>query len=381
MRQIDNIVQFPSDAQSSPFFGALASALLPALGYTEETPYYCAQKASYCTKCGNCGNKTKLQKYHNTLYHDYQTITGVCFGWTWPELASEYHTIKNAGVDWRWPDEFIAYIMGFAGITWCRLLKGTDKDAVYQAITMSVDNGFPVLVKLGTGQDWHVVTGYGDCILYGLDSHTHYDSSVHPQIKPDRYTEDGLFVISKWFESFEDAIILTGRCKPSVTLVDVLSTIICTLEHPVHARLEADLNSRIDQITPDNAQDTARWLNDIAGFPIEARWHAAESFSSGEATALGMLRLTDDPRVKDKFGKIFFNYVADNNNETHGVLWKVWGQLGVGPETGYSLPQNITELVTRPETKAELKRLFSIVFKNDRDVLSILHEALELVQK
>lgn len=381
MKQIDNIVQFPCDAQSSPFFCALASALLPALGYTEETPYYCAQKASFCIQCGGCGSKTNLQKFHNALYHDYQTITGVSFGWAWPELDSEYHTIKNAGTNWRWPDEFIGYIMGFAGLSWQRFSKGTARDTVYQAITMSVDSGFPVLVKLGTGQDWHVVTGYEDGALCGLDSHTHYDSSVHPQIKPDRYTENGLFVISSWFESFEDAIILTGRCQPSITLSDVLTTIIHILEHPAHARLEADLNNRIDYITPDNAEDTARWLNDTAGFPIEARWHAAESFTSGESSAFGMLRLTDNQRVREKLGQIFFSYIADNNNETHGVLWKVWGQLGVGPETGYSLPPNAAELVTRPETKAELKRLFSFVFKNDRDVLSVLREALELIQK
>lgn len=274
------MVQFPCDAQSSPFFGALSSALLPALGYTKETPYYCAPKGTFCVRCGGCGNKTMLQKHHNALYHDYQTVTGVSFGWAWPEGdGTEYQTVPNGGHGWRWPDEFICCIMDFTGLNWHRLQKGMDKDTIYHEIATSVDAGNPVLLKLGTGPDWHVVTGYDGMTLYGLDAHTHYIETVRPQVKPDRYTEDGLFELSNWVEPFEDAIIITGRCKPTATLYDVLGRIIHILEHPAHARLEADIMRRLDEITPDNAQETARWLNDMAGFPIEARWHAAEAFA------------------------------------------------------------------------------------------------------
>lgn len=37
-------VRFPIGAESNSFFAALASALLPVLGYTENTPYYCPPK-------------------------------------------------------------------------------------------------------------------------------------------------------------------------------------------------------------------------------------------------------------------------------------------------------------------------------------------------
>jgi len=137
MKQIDHPVQFPCDAQSNPFFCALASALLPALGITEETPYYCAKNGSFCVQCGDCGEKTNMQKHHGTFYHDYQTVTGVSFGWVWPEDGStEYQTINSGGPGWNWPDEFIGYIMGFAGLTWRRLPKGTDKSEVYRVITV-----------------------------------------------------------------------------------------------------------------------------------------------------------------------------------------------------------------------------------------------------
>ncbi|MCL2512318.1 MAG: hypothetical protein FWF08_00330 [Oscillospiraceae bacterium] len=363
-KQIPNIIPFPFDAQSSPFFCALATTLIPVLGYTEETPYFCPPKGSDCVGCGDC-KKSTLQKHHLQLYHDYQTFTGVSFGWAWPELDSDYHTIENAGARWRWPDEFIGFIMGHAGLAWRRLSKDAGQDSIYQAITASVDAGFPVIMKLGAGQDWHVVTGYEDDILYALC-----------------YKKDKPFTMPNWFNIFEDAIIITGRSEPSVTLPDILRRITAVLEHPAHAKLEKEVNRRIDQMTKDNMTATAEWLNGIASFPIEARWHAAETFTSGENAVNGILRMTDNKAVKELFGRIFFSYIADNNDETHGILWKVWGLLGVGPKTHYSLPgkRKVIKLLSRHDTGNELKRLFAIVFHNDREVLKFLREALSLIQ-
>ena len=355
-QQIPNVVPFPFDAQSNPFFCALASALLPVLGYTEETPFFCGPKDAYCINCGDCGSKTTLQKHHLRLYHNYQTFTGVSFGWAWPELDSAYHTLPGAGAAWRWPDEFIAFIMGRAGLTWRRLPKGTDRDAVYGAVTASVDAGIPALLKLGEGQDWHVIDGYEDGVLHGLC-----------------YKKDGL-ALPDWFEAFEDAIVITGRCEPAVTLADVLRRIVAVLEHPAHARLEADLNRRIDGITKENMIDTAQWLNERAGFPIEARWHAADS---------EMYILCDNEAAKEKIFAMIRQYVFDKEHDaTHGTLWKVWGQLGVGPKTHYQLPRKrkVIKLLSRPGAKEELKRLFAIVFHNDREVLRFLREALEDIE-
>lgn len=92
-----------------------------------------------------------------------------------------------------------------------------------------------------------------------------------------------------------------------------------------------------------------------------------------------MMRLTDNKAVKEKLGGVFFRYIADNHDETHGVCWKIWGLLGVGPETGYGLPQKAGERVMDRKTQAELKRLFALVFENDRAVREILREALALL--
>ena len=68
-------------------------------------------------QCGGCGNKNTLQKHHLALYHDYQTLTGVSFGWAWPEENEPYQTIPGGGAGWNWPDAFIDSIMAVAGLT------------------------------------------------------------------------------------------------------------------------------------------------------------------------------------------------------------------------------------------------------------------------
>ncbi len=376
MKTIADMIPFPTNAESNPFFGALASVLLPALGYTENTPYYCGQKGSFCIQCGGCGDSTTLQKHHLQLYHDYLTLTGVGLGWYRPEDAdAEYQVIPNGGPDWNWADHFIGSIMDIAGLIWRRLSRGTDRDTLFAVLASSIDVGLPALIKLGTGTDWHVVTGYDSAgCLYGLDTHAHWDAAVKPSVTPDGYTEEGLFILSNWFDPFVDAIVVSGRCEPTVKLPDMLVRMIETLARPEHAALETEVMRRIDHITPANALQTAQWLNNRAGFPIEARWHVASCTDST------LPRMTDNETVRQKLFGVTAQYVFDNElDATHGTCWKIWGQLGVGPETGYAVMPHSAELVAKPETKAELERLFSIVFENDRIVLGLLREALAAI--
>jgi len=353
-----NVIPFSG---GNPFFAALSSALLPSLGYTQETPYYCGQKGSNCINCGSCKGITTLQKHQGQLYHDYLALTGVSFGWAWPELDADYHTIEGAGAGWRWPDAFIDFIMGHAGLAWRRMSKDAGEGAIYQAITASVDAGFPVLLKLGAGPEWQVAAGHQNGALYALG-----------------FGEKGR-TLRNWYNSFEDAIIITGRCEPTVTLADVLRRVIAVLEHPAHARLEAGLNRRIDEIAPENAQETAKWLGELSDFPIYARFHAAAAFDTGEAAVNGIQRMTDHKAVSDLLRRVFDRYLRDGTDETHGVLWRVWDLLGMSPRKDHDLPKNAGELILRPEAQAELKRLFALVFKNDRDVLAAMREALTLL--
>jgi len=372
MKVISGMVPFPTNAESSPFFGALASVMLAALGYSNDTAYYCGRKGTYCVECGDCGATTTLEKHHLQLYHVFQTVTGVGLGWYWPEDPEKaYQVVAGGGSDWDWPDDLIEFIMRVAGLSWQRLRRG-DLDSVFSAFTASIDAGFPVLAKLGTGRDWHVVCGYDDeKQLYGLDSHLHWIGDAKPAVQPEGYTDDGLFILSDWHEPFANAIVITGRCAPTVTLGQMLTRMAAALEHPAHGLLEAEIMRRIDDVTANNALETAGWLNDRVSFPIEARWHVADCTDST------LPNMTQVEAVRRSLLRITRQYVFDNDlDATHGTCWKIWSQLGVGPETKYSVSERSAAQLLKPETRAELKRLFSIVFENDRIVLDLLRTAI-----
>ena len=167
------------------------------------------------------------------------------------------------------------------------------------------------------------------------------------------------------------SVVITGTCPKTIGFSDILSRLIKTLSHPNHAKLESELNARLEAVTASNASETAQWLLDIVGFPIEARWHAADS---------SLNRLSGNKKIDDTLFKIIRQYVFDNElDATHGTCWKIWALLGTGPRTNYRLPENAAELLLKEGTTAELKRLFGIVFANDRFVLDVLREAEKLL--
>jgi hypothetical protein len=296
------------------------------------------------------------------LYHDYVTRTGVALGWAEP---------AGLGLD----DDFVGHAMDIAGLSWRRLIPANGQAAVFRALKAAVDVGFPALLKLGDGRDWHVCAGYDEAgRLYGLDSHAHFDKSVRPSVAPDEYTDDGWFALSDWFPHFQSAIVITDRGPSRVTLAESLSRMIRALEDSGAARLEAEVMARVDATTPKNAHETALWLNDVAGYPIEARWHAAE------CAGATLSRMTENPKVREKLVAVTRQYVFDSElDATHGTCWKIWGILGVGPATGYAVTPEGAAGIASSAAKAELKRLFSIVFENDRVALGFLRDALSAV--
>jgi hypothetical protein len=140
-----------------------------------------------------------------------------------------------------------------------------------------------------------------------------------------------------------------------------------SLEHAAHTKLETDLIAKLDGVTPENVMQTAGWLLEKVGFPIEARWHAADS---------ELYILCGIKTAKEKVFGMIRQYVFDGElDATHGTCWKIWAQLGVGTHTNYALPPEACGLLLKSETRAEIKRLFSIVFENDRIVSGLLREA------
>ena len=87
-----------------------------------------------------------------------------------------------------------------------------------------------------------------------------------------------------------------------------------------------------------------RWVSTVCR--SKTRWYAAEAFCYRHNL---LSSLTDDKALKSRLSELFFSwYIADNNNETHGIVRKIRGCLNVGPNTGYMPTEESFALIQNP---------------------------------
>lgn len=115
----------------------------------------------------------------------------------------------------------------------------------------------------------------------------------------------------------------------------LLERIASALSYDEHTALESVIMNVLDHVMIENAMDTASMICDIHGVPIEARWHAAEAFVGAENL---LCNICTNKEIHNRLSDIFLErYSMDGKDETHGIGWKIWSALGVGPETGYTV--------------------------------------------
>ncbi len=368
---------FPYDAESDGFIAALSSAVCAAKKYTDDTPCWCTPRDCYCQKCGGCTGQS-LGKTQLSVYHCLITASGLAFGFDYPEDDSvDAHTIPNTPIGWRWDDVFLADIMDFAGLSFIRCKNKTVAE-IRRIVKDSIDAGYPAMAanysvypnEMAWVSCWKIVSGY---------------------------TDDGITVMNYGGEMsdetngvYEDIIVITGEvnrtnaaCRQAY--FDVLKRIHAVLSDPSHFRLENEIMSDLSNVTPENAAMLSYKLMGINSVPIEARWHAAEAFTSKDNLLYSLVTSASADSVEanglkaaaEKLSALFSKrYSAEGNNETHGIGWKIWACLNVGPQTGYLPTEESFKLIQQPDVQSEMKRLFKIVFDNDRAVADGIMEIL-----
>ena len=361
MKKIE-LVPFPCGAESNGFIAALSSALLPCLGITEETPYWCAPNNSFCTDCGGC-RRTNLTKHQEMLYHILLTVSGLAFTFDYPEDDDVgFHTMPDTPIGWRWDEPFVETIMDFVGLSYMRYTDRSISE-MRDILRSSIDSGYIALCadtrniseNGAWSHCWNVVCGYKD-------------EGIH-------IMHHGGEIVTETDSTYNDWIVITGKTQRKQTYHDVLNRIYAILADPSHDALEQEIYNDLSNVTEENAVGLAYKMMGINGVPIESRWHAAEAFCSSENL---LSSLTEDTAVKQKLSALFFDrYIANDNNETHGIGWKIWGLLHVGPETGCMPTEESFALIQKPEVQEEMKRLWKIVFDNDRRIADGIYEVLK----
>lgn len=369
---------FPYDAESDGFIAALSSAVCAAKKYTDDTPFWCTPNGCYCQKCGGCDGQS-LGKTQLSVYHCLITASGLAFGFDYPEDDSVgAHTIPDTPVGWRWDNDFLADIMDFAGLSFIRCKNKTVAE-IREIVKDSIDAGYPAMAanysaypdEMAWASCWKIVSGYTDDGITVMN----YGGEVSDEA-------DG---------SYEDVIVINGEadraddaaCRQAY--FDILKRIYAVLSDPSHDALENEIMSDLSNVTPENAVMLSHKLMGINGVPIEARWHAAEAFTSKGNLLYSLVNSSpadsaESDEVKDVAEKmadlLFKRYFAEGNNETHGICWKIWACLNVGPRTQYLPTEESFKLIQQPDVQSELKRLFKIVFDNDRAVADGIMEIL-----
>lgn len=372
---------FPYDAESDGFIAALSSAVCAAKKYTDDTPFWCTPNGCYCQKCGGCDGQS-LGKTQLSVYHCLITASGLAFGFDYPEDDSVgVHTIPDTPVGWRWDDDFLADIMDFAGLSFIRCKNKTVAE-IREIVKDSIDAGYPAMAanysaypdEMAWASCWKIVSGYTDDGITVMN----YGGEISDEA-------DG---------SYEDVIVINGEadraddaaCRQAY--FDILKRIYAVLSDPSHDALENEIMSDLSNVTPENAVMLSHKLMGINGVPIEARWHAAEAFTSKGNLLYSLVNSSpadsaESDELKDVAKKmadlLFKRYFAEGNNETHGICWKIWACLNVGPRTQYLPTEESFKLIQQPDVQSELKRLFKIVFDNDRAVADGIMEILKTI--
>lgn len=367
---------FPYDAESNGFIAALSSVVCAAKKGPNDTPYCCSQKDGYCKKCSGCTGQS-LGKTQLSVYHCLLTASGLAFGFDYPEDDDVgAHTIPNTPVGWRWDDGFMANIMNFAGLSFIRCKNKTVAE-IREIVKNSIDAGYPAMAanhsvypnEMAWVSCWKIVCGY---------------------------TNDGITVMNYGGEAndetsgaYEDVIVITGETDRKQTYFDVLKRIYAVLSDPSHDALENEIMSDLSNVTPEKAAMLSYKLIGINSVPIEARWHAAEAFTSKDnllylligSSSADSAKSNELKAVAEKLADLFLKrYIEEGNNETHGIGWQIWACLNVGPQTGYLPTEESFNLIQRPDVQSELKRLFKIIFDNDRTVANGIIEILNTVR-
>jgi len=260
------LVPFPSGAESNGFFAALSSALMPCLGITAETPFWCSPNGCYCRHCQN--NCDIWHRHQEMLYHVLLTASGTAFTFDYPEDDEvDYHTLPDTPIGWRWDEPFVANIMDFAGLSYERY-KDRSIPEIQNTLRKAIENGYPVLCadtrdiseNFAWTRCWNVVCGYAENGMFVM----HHGGEI----------------VMETDSFYSDWIVITGKTERKQTYRDILERIHTILTAPSHDALAKDIESILSRVTPENAVFTACVMMGINGVPIETRWHAAEAFVS-----------------------------------------------------------------------------------------------------
>ena len=344
-KSIDDLVPFPVNAQRNSFFGALSSILLYRGAYTEDTPFFCGRHQRICVRCGSCDTGPFIHKHHLQIYQYLITITGCAYFWIDKGIGNPYNKRYRADEFSETAIDRLSLALYASGYHYESMDKNTEEVVLFDRIKQSIEEKRPVLIKLGLGDSWAMITGYQD------DENLPYLMKFRhpPQLNKD------------WYDKLSNIVFITDKRNSTISLSESLNHMIQHLNTGNRNRLEERICQKLE--TEPDGKKLGKWLNQLNGLAIETRWHASECYRNTLAPMSG----------NGEYKKLLLKASALHLH-FHDQAWKIWALLGVTPQTHYCVPHNINDLLDKSSARAELKSLFQELFSIDRQVSHLLQE-------
>jgi hypothetical protein len=322
---IPDVVNFPNGCETVRFTACFVSMLMRAEGITDKNcDFFCGKQKGNCIRCGQCADLIPINKKHEELYNLYTAVTG--FGFLQIDLSNDDHMKddwnQTCNVMLREFDWYIGFTMDYAGYDYEELIfPDNNKDVVFSKIKSSIDKDIPVLALFGRLYQWVLITGYDDDgALYGLNGSQGYWGKPIPE--PTGYDENGLFIMSDWYEKAGHAFILGEKKEPTVTIQDVFKRGIKIMESMKEKRfygntVEYMLNdANFENLTDEELLKMRDRISAWIGQPIDQR--------AMLGSAMNPLRTSKEPNKEI----VAFNEVNRLCWTMHDVLWIAWRGVG-----------------------------------------------------
>lgn len=348
---IDNVVHLPDGCETSKFPASFASILMRIEGVTSP------KEVNW------------LNKYHEKIHNLYAVVSGISLMQLDLSEANHFEpwwgTNTNKLLDEY--DDYVKFTMDFAGFTYERFDKKTDKATIFDAIKDSINADHPVLMNFGLYYDWFPITGYDNETdrLYGYDC---LQDSWDKYPAAEGY-EDDMFYLNRWYEEMTEAVVITSRKEQNVTYEDVfrrMIRILETMQENGYFKRSVDYlrcNANFENYEDKQYRQLTQRIEMFIGLPMDQR----------KVTSLCFKDLALDEILNDKWQ--YFKHISSLYDNTLDICWIAWRMVGA---FGTAPADECAKALVSPIVRRAIADIIDLVRKNDELVLNCLRDMMDI---
>ena len=207
----------------------------------ENTPFFCSRYQRNCIRCGSCKNESFLDKHHLQIYEYLITITGCAYFWIDKEIGDSYNKQYIAEEFSETALDRLSMALYASGYHYESMDKNTEENVLFDRIKQSIEKEQPVLIKLGLGDVWAVITGYND-------------AKNLPYLMKARHSPQ---LYKEWYHKLSNIVFVTDKYDSKISLSESLDHMIQHLNTDSRNKLEQKIVHKLE--TEQDGRKLGKW--------------------------------------------------------------------------------------------------------------------------